>query len=1155
MEDAGNTIEQFEIEQKKVYYEKSHKFLKILLIIGILIILGLIIGIIVLAASNKSKDESKDDTPQPTPTPNITFDYYGFYGNISQNLSYSVNDKIENSFKEKGGENYIEEIGNLNNGEDYPANERNYYDLYIPQYALSRKNEINGIMLWIHGGAWIGGDMRQMEPLCKLFSQQGYISATIGYTLLLDYFKIFNIYRILDEITAAIKAIKNELIGKGFNGDKLVLGIGGYSAGGHLALLYTYLIKNIDIIPIKFVVDMAGPIGLHEKYFYKLKSNQDTLDNIENVEIIENEVRKGKLVKILNVNQMLRFMDAFSGNKYTQYLNSMVDEKGEIDTNNIKYKEMYNFIKYGYITEIEDKHKLRTIAIYGGIDEILGISTYAYLKEKADKDKRILDFIYSRYEGHSLIFPTTEDGKQKIWDASVLIMNYFKTFFTETKQFDTYKFFGIKYENLSYAVDDKIENSFKTNGENYIEDIGNLNNGEDYPANERNIFDLYIPDSAQKNSNKANLLMVWLHGGNWTNGDKSEMEKICEMYAEQGYITANVEYTILNEKYKPFNIYRILDEITAAIKAIKNALIEKGFNIEPLLMTIGGYSAGGHLSLLYTYLIENVKIIPIQFVINFAGPIGLKEEYFYTVKSINDTLANIDNKTEIEKAKQEGKLIPLVSSLNILIYMNAFGGNMYSLDVLKSMINEDGTINKEDERYKAMYKIVNYSDVTNIIDKHVLPAFCIYGGKDNTIGVSSYAYLKEKADKDGRYLELIYSRYEDHMLIYPETNEGKEMLGEIGSSILYYLNYFLYGFKNIVDYYDYIGTKYENLNYDVNGKIENTFKENGENYKEDIGNLNDGNDYEKSDRNIYDLYIPDFALKRKNEINGIILYIHGGSFTEGYKDEMTFLCKLFGQQGYITANFEYTLLSLQYKNVNIYRLMDEITSCIKSIKSYLINLGFDGSKLKLAIGGYSAGSHLSLLYSYLIKKFEIKPEFIINFVGPVGLYEEYFYTVKNLSEPLDNIEDLSKIEQAKKDGKLKKANFASSIIKVMNNFYGNKYKILELQSMLDENRTIIKDNDKYKAMDKVIKYSYITQIEDSNKIPTICIYGGIDDTVGITNYAYLKQKADQDGRPLDLIYIKDQGHLLIQPTTPTGFLKLKEALSKITEYSRQKFGY
>ena len=393
------------------------------------------------------------------------------------------------------------------------------------------------------------------------------------------------------------------------------------------------------------------------------------------------------------------------------------------------------------------------------------------------------------------------------------------------------------------------------------------------------------------------------------------------------------------------------------------------------------------------------------------------------------------------------------------------------------------------------------------------------------------------------------------MLIYPETNEGKEMLGKIGSDISYYLNYFLYGFKNIVDYYDYIGTKYKNLNYDADGKIENTFKSGGDNNIEDIGNLNDGNDYEKTERNIYDLYIPDFALKRKNDINGIILFIHGGSWTEGFKDEMTFLCKLYGQQGYITANMEYTLLSLQYENNNIYRIMDEITACIKAIKAKLINLGFDGSQLKLAIGGYSAGAHLTLLYSYLIKNSDINIEFIINFVGPVGLYEEYFYTLKDLQNPLDKIDDLSIIEQAKKEGKLIKTGSAASIIKIMNNFYGNKYKILEVKSMIDGDGNIIKDDEKYQTIDKVIKHSYITQIEDKNKIPTICIYGGKDDTVGISNYAYLKQKADQDERTLELIYIKDEGHLLIQPTTPTGLLQLKEALSKISEYSKQKFGY
>ena len=51
MEDTGNHIEQFELEQKKDFQEKPHRLLKIIIIIDILVIIGLIVGIIVLAVS------------------------------------------------------------------------------------------------------------------------------------------------------------------------------------------------------------------------------------------------------------------------------------------------------------------------------------------------------------------------------------------------------------------------------------------------------------------------------------------------------------------------------------------------------------------------------------------------------------------------------------------------------------------------------------------------------------------------------------------------------------------------------------------------------------------------------------------------------------------------------------------------------------------------------------------------------------------------------------------------------------------------------------------------------------------------------------------------------------------------------------------------
>ena len=187
-----------------------------------------------------------------------------------------------------------------------------------------------------------------------------------------------------------------------------------------------------------------------------------------------------------------------------------------------------------------------------------------------------------------------------------------------------------------------------------------------------------------------------------------------------------------------------------------------------------------------------------------------------------------------------------------------------------------------------------------------------------------------------------------------------------------------------IDVYNFFGLKYSNLTYDDNGKIENTFKKNGDNYNESMGEINNGKDYEKNDRNIYDLYIPQYALDRKNETNGIILWIHGGAWIEGTKDVMDYFCQLYSQQGYISATVGYTLLNSEHKVFNIFKMLDEITACIKAIKKYLINLGFSGDKLKLVIGGYSAGGHLTLLYSYLIKKVDIPISFLINYAGPIG---------------------------------------------------------------------------------------------------------------------------------------------------------------------------
>jgi LPS O-antigen subunit length determinant protein (WzzB/FepE family) len=54
----------------------------------------------------------------------------------------------------------------------------------------------------------------------------------------------------------------------------------------------------------------------------------------------------------------------------------------------------------------------------------------------------------------------------------------------------------------------------------------------------------------------------------------------------------------------------------------------------------------------------------------------------------------------------------------------------------------------------------------------------------------------------------------------------------------------------------FYGTIIPNISYANNNIIVNSFKENGPNYNSTIGNINEGNDYEKNERNKYSLYIP-----------------------------------------------------------------------------------------------------------------------------------------------------------------------------------------------------------------------------------------------------------------------------------------------------------
>ncbi len=100
-------------------------------------------------------------------------------------------------------------------------------------------------------------------------------------------------------------------------------------------------------------------------------------------------------------------------------------------------------------------------------------------------------------------------------------------------------------------------------------------------------LDLYLPKSKQKNT-----LVIYIHGGGWTHGNKeAEYEKI-KVFIENGFAVANVEYRLATQSPAPAAI----EDVNCAISyLLKNA---DQFHFDPKKVVLIGGSAGAHLALL-----------------------------------------------------------------------------------------------------------------------------------------------------------------------------------------------------------------------------------------------------------------------------------------------------------------------------------------------------------------------------------------------------------------------------------------------------------------------------------------------------------------------------------------------------------------------------
>ncbi len=103
-------------------------------------------------------------------------------------------------------------------------------DIYMPKKKPDdQKKPV--LLVWIHGGGWTKGSRKNVNPSFLALVEEGYAVASIDYQLL----GVPGLPQIIKECKGAIRFLRANAERYGYNADKI--GVGGSSAGGHLALM------------------------------------------------------------------------------------------------------------------------------------------------------------------------------------------------------------------------------------------------------------------------------------------------------------------------------------------------------------------------------------------------------------------------------------------------------------------------------------------------------------------------------------------------------------------------------------------------------------------------------------------------------------------------------------------------------------------------------------------------------------------------------------------------------------------------------------------------------------------------------------------------------------------------------------------------------
>ncbi len=140
--------------------------------------------------------------------------------------------------------------------------------------------------------------------------------------------------------------------------------------------------------------------------------------------------------------------------------------------------------------------------------------------------------------------------------------------------------------------------------------------------------------------------------------------------------------------------------------------------------------------------------------------------------------------------------------------------------------------------------------------------------------------------------------------------------------------------------------------------------------------------YADDDRHTLDLYVPTGYSPDKP----LVVFIHGGGWDEGHKNDYKFAGLAFSEMGYLTAVPNYRL----YPQVQFPHFIEDVATAIASLPAQLSELGLAVNRpLSVILVGHSAGAHSAAMLvsqaDYLLQaQAQVK---IKGFVGLAGPYD------------------------------------------------------------------------------------------------------------------------------------------------------------------------